>query len=125
MKSTIKLMLVGGLLSLSSLSFASEGESKHFKGEKVENLAQAVKVFSEQNKKFAAMIADNNVDLQEMGQIHQMTYSMENALRKIKAEVEAMEHLLEEVHEGSEKAGNQAIIKDGRKYLEKAQTLVP
>lgn len=71
------------------------------------------------------MISDNNVDLKEMGQIHQMTYSMENALRKIKAEVAEMEVLLEEVHEGSEHAGNKAVIIEGKKYLEKAQKLVP
>lgn len=125
MKNTFKLIMVGGLLTLSGLGFASEDEYKHFKGEKTENLAQAVKVFSEQNKKFAAMIQDGTVDLKEMGQIHQMTYSMENALKKIKDEVDNMEELLENVHKASEHGGTKTVIKDGGKYLEKAQTLVP
>ena len=123
MKNMLKLILISGLLSVHSLSLASE--SKHFKGEQVETLEQAVKSFSANNKKFAAMIQDGEIDLKEMGEIHQLTYSMENALKKIKSELEKTEELLEEVHEASEHGQTKTVLKDGRKYLEKAQTLVP
>ena len=118
-----KLFFIIGLLTISSLVQASE--YSHFKGENVDNLDQAVKVFSTQNKKFSEIIKNGNVSLEEMGQIHQITYSMENALRKIKLEVTEMEYLLENVHKASEYGGNQKVIEDGQKYLEKAQTLVP
>ena len=111
------------LLAWSSTTLASE--SSHFKAEKVETLSQAVKVFSEYNQKFAAIVAKDRIELKEMGEVHQMTYSMENALRKIKREVAEMEYLLEEVHEASEHGQPQTVIKDGRQYLKKAQTLIP
>ncbi|WEJ62437.1 DUF6746 family protein [Thiomicrorhabdus lithotrophica] len=123
MRKLFKLTIVGALLSMNTFVFASE--SSHFKGGKVENLSEAVQAFSEQNKKFAAIIEKGSIELKEMGDIHQMTYSMENALRKIKAEVAEMEVLLEEVHEASEHGEKQKVLKEGQKYLEKAQTLVP
>ena len=119
----LKGVLAVSLMTISSLGMASD--DRHFHGERVDSLSQAVKVFSEQNKKFAAMLEKGSISLKEMGDIHQMTYSMENALRKIKREVDEMEYLLEEVHEASEHGGNQKVLEDGRKYLEKAQTLVP
>jgi len=123
MKLLVNSIVLGSALSISSLGFASE--SKHFKGEQVETLEQAVKSFSANNKKFAAMIQDGEIDLKEMGEIHQLTYSMENALKKIKSELEMAEELLEEVHEASEHGQTETVLKDGQKYLEKAQTLVP
>ena len=118
-----KLFFIVGLFAVSGLAQASE--YSHFKGENVDNLNQAVEVFSNQNKKFSEIINNGDVSLQEMGEVHQMTYSMENALRKIKLEVIEMEYLLENVHKASEYGGNQTVIKDGQKYLEKAQTLIP
>jgi len=118
-----KLVLFGSLLSMSSVALASS--SSHFKGEEINDLPKAVQIFSEQNKKFSAIIEKGSIELKEMGVIHQMTYSMENALKKIKKEVAEMEELLEEVHEASEHGENQKVIDDGKKYLEKAQTLIP
>lgn len=123
MLNTAKTMLMSGLLVVSGVTVASE--DRHFKGEKVETLEQAVEQFSIHNKKFASMLADGTIDMKEMGEIHMLTYSMENAMKKIKQEVHAMEELLEEVHEASEHGETKKVMDNGKRYLEKAQTLVP
>ncbi len=122
-KNILTATLITGAVTLSSTVMASD--DRHFKGEKVETLAEAVKQFSAQNQKFAQMIQDGTIDLKEMGEIHMMTYTMENAMKKIKKEVDEMEELLEEVHEASEHGETEKVLKNGQHYLEKAQTLVP
>ena len=118
-----KSLLMASLLALSSVTFASE--ARHFKGEKAETLSQAVQQFSEQNKKLAAILQKGAIEPKEMADIHIMTYTLENALAKLKSELDTIEELLEDVHKASEYGETQKVLKQGQKYLEKAQTLVP
>ncbi|MEA1988017.1 MAG: DUF6746 family protein [Pseudomonadota bacterium] len=118
-----KSLLMASLLALSSATFASE--ARHFKGEKAESLSQAVQQFSEENKKLQAILQKGTVEPKEMADIHIMTYTLENALAKLKSELDTIEELLEDVHKASEHGDTQKVLKQGQKYLEKAQTLVP
>lgn len=118
-----KSFVMASLLALSSATFASE--VGHFKGEKSENLSQAVQQFSAQNKKLKAILQKGAVEPKEMADIHIMTYTLENALAKMKSELKTLEELLEDVHKASEHGDTQKVIKQGQKYLEKAQTLIP
>ena len=118
-----KSLLMASLLALSSVTFASE--ARHFKGEKAETLSQAVQQFSEQNKKLQAILQKGAIEPKEMADIHIMTYTLENALAKLKSELDTIEELLEDVHKASEHGDTQKVLKQGQKYLEKAQTLVP
>lgn len=118
-----KSLLMASLLALSSATLASE--ARHFKGEKAETLSQAVQQFSEQNKKLQAILQKGAIEPKEMADIHIMTYTLENALAKLKSELDTIEELLEDVHKASEHGDTQKVLKQGQKYLEKAQTLVP
>lgn len=118
-----KSFVMASLLALSSATFASE--VGHFKGKKAENLSQAVQQFSAQNKKLQAILQKGAVEPKEMADIHIMTYTLENALAKMKSELDTLEELLEDVHKASEHGDTQKVIKQGQKYLEKAQTLIP
>ena len=116
-------LLLSGLLVVSGVTFASE--ARHFKGETAETLTEAVQQFSEYNKKLHEILKTGSVEPKEMGDIHIMTYTLENALAKIEKELETIEELLEDVHKASEHGDTQKVLKQGQKYLEKAQTLVP
>ena len=118
-----KSLLMASLLVLSSATFASE--ARHFKGENAETLSQAVQQFSEQNKKLKTILQKGTVEPKEMADIHIMTYTLENAVAKMKSELDTIEELLEDVHKASEHGDTQKVLKQGQKYLEKAQTLVP
>nr|WP_205738404.1 DUF6746 family protein [Halomonas endophytica] len=61
----------------------------------------------------------------DLGTIHELTYTLENALETITEEVEAMAFTLEEVHQGSETGDIERVKSNGEAYLEAAQTLVP
>lgn len=96
----------------------------HFKGKPSETLEQAVGNFSEYNQKLADMLQQQNLSAEDIYKIHNLTYTLENALEKIEDEVEALEEVLEEVHKASERADGDTVSTRGKVYLEKAQTLI-
>src|SRR5690606_14131897 len=87
------------LAPLASPAWASgAGErSAHFEGKPSATLAQAVANFSEYNLKLNAIL-DGKVTDADMAEVHQLTYTLENALKKINEEMSALAGTLEEVH---------------------------
>lgn len=59
-----------------------------------------------------------------MMQVHQLTYTLENALGKIHEEVTQLVDTLEEVHLASEATDPQDMKKKAQTYLKTATTLV-
>jgi len=105
--------------------FASDDDRpSHFEGEPSKTLAQAVRNFSEYNQKLAGMLDKNELNAEELHQIHNLTYTLENALEKIEDEIEVLEEVLEEVHKASERADADTVNTRGKVYLDKAQTLI-
>lgn len=125
-------MKFSALLLTASLAFATPGavfasdddRPDHFEGEPSETLEQAVRNFSEYNQKLAGMLQQQNLSAEDIYKIHNLTYTLENALHKIEDEVEALEEVLEEVHKASERADADTVSTRGKVYLEKAQTLI-
>lgn len=70
------------------------------------------------------LISIDELSNEQMGELHMLTYTLENALQKIDAEVEAMAVTLEEVHLGSESLDQQRVAENGAEYLAAARTLV-
>lgn len=116
-------MLVALSLAASSLVFADE-RPDHYEGKPSETLEQALANFSEYNKKFAAILAKKELVPADMHQVHELTYTMENALEKIRDELEELADTLEEVHVASESANSAAVKKYGEAYLETARKIV-
>ncbi|MCE8021689.1 hypothetical protein HOP51_16455 [Halomonas sp. MCCC 1A11036] len=128
MKALLPLLLLTSLLIAPGYSQAQTqaGSSPaHFKGEPAETLSQAVANFSEYNQRLAELLVQDELSLTDLGTVHELTYTLENALEKIQEEVEAMTHILEEVHQGSETGDFEHVQSNGAAYLEAAQTLVP
>lgn len=113
-------VMAGALLAMSQ----AQATTKHFKGEPAETLEQAVTNLATYNAKLAAIVNKDKIEPAEMGEIHQLTYTLENALRKLKAEVLVTEELLEDVHKASETADYEKAQTQGRAYLEKMNTLI-
>ncbi|MDR5899918.1 hypothetical protein QC823_13060 [Halomonas vilamensis] len=80
--------------------------------------------FSEGNAQLAEILSSDTLSNEQMGEIHMLTYTIENALQKIDAEVDAMAVALEEVHLGSETLDQERVSTHGADYLDTAQTLV-
>ncbi|WP_346796621.1 DUF6746 family protein [Halomonas sp. Bachu 37] len=125
MKRIVFLMLAGLMSSTATLAQEDDhARDDHFKGKPSETLEEAVENFSEGNQQLAELLAADELSNEQMGELHMLTYTLENALRKIDEEVDAMAVSLEEVHLGSETLDQERVATNGSDYLEAARTLV-
>jgi hypothetical protein len=117
-------LLVGTLLALSLPSIAQADERPdHFKGEASPTLDAAMTNLGEYNSQLAAILAKDTLGPEDTARIHELTYTLENALAKIKSEVEDLEETLEDVHVASERYEVEVVKTQGRKYLDGAENL--
>ncbi|GGE64055.1 hypothetical protein GCM10011533_15620 [Streptosporangium jomthongense] len=102
-------------------AFASEGD--HFKGKPANTLEQAVANFSEYNNRLEDMLA-GELGLEAMNEVHQLTYTLENALKKLDDEIDELEDTLEKVHKASEHADPDTVRSAGKQYLSDSRKIV-
>ncbi|MCX7557486.1 hypothetical protein OS187_11790 [Xanthomonadaceae bacterium JHOS43] len=122
LRRTLSLVLVAGFFA--QPASAESERPDHYKGQRSETLEQAVKNFSEYNAKLEAVLAEEPLDLAKLNTIHQLTYTLENALEKIKSELDELSDTLEAVHKASEYGDADAVKAEGEKYLRVSRTLV-
>jgi len=120
-------------LSLAGIVFAlgvsgiacADARPDHFKGEPAETFQEAVANFSAYNEKLAAILAKNTLEPADIVQIHELTYTLENALEKINEEFEDLADTLEEVHVASERLDAAQVRTQGEIYLDTARQVFP
>ncbi|CUA82502.1 DUF6746 family protein [Pseudidiomarina woesei] len=122
-----KLSVISAALALvlvAAPSYASDDKRPdHFKGKKSETLQQALDNMREYNKKLEELM-HGELTPQKMAEIHQLTYTLEEALQKLDDEVDDLQEVLEEVHLGSEHMDFGKVKSNGRKYLENSGKIV-
>lgn len=96
----------------------------HYEGLPAETLEDAVKNFSEYNRKLAAVLDKGELTAEDLDTIHQLTYTLENALEKINEEFSALADTLEEVHVASETTDYETVKTKGQKYLSVSRQLI-
>lgn len=116
------LPLAGLLLALATPALADE-RPDHFKGEPAETLEQALSNLSEYNAKLSELLAKDDLTPVDMHEVHQLTYTLENALQRLDREVDSLAETLEEVHLASESADSGTVREQGKAYLQKAGKL--
>ncbi len=106
---------------------AASGDNRisHYKGEPSPTLEVAVKNLTEFNQKLEAILASDDMDIRKLAEIHQLTYTLENALERLDEELEAIAETLEEVHVGSETGKFDQVRSAGKEYLEHVRKLLP
>ncbi len=113
-------LALGTCLAASTL--ASE-RLAHFKGVPSTSLEQAVTHLADYNQRLADTLAQE-LTSERMAEVHMLSYTLENALKKIDEELELIAATLEEVHIASETADPQTVKTQGARYLDAARTLV-
>lgn len=103
----------------------AEERYDHFKGLPAESLETAVQNFSEYNSRLATIVAKDALTASDLATIHELTYTVENALEKINHELVGLAEQLEEVHLASEAADAASTVEKGRAYLDTARTVIP
>ena len=124
MQNSFRLFVAVVALGLSAVSWADSDRPAHAKGEPSETLQQAVSNLSEYNTRLEALLAKDDLSVTDMHEVHMLTYTLENALQKIQADLEGTAEVLEEVHIASETNKPEVVKEKGQVYLQTTRTLV-
>ncbi|SEM90061.1 DUF6746 family protein [Nitrosomonas marina] len=120
-KITMLIIIVFILAASAAVADDSQG---HFKGKSSETLEQALVNFSEYNQKLSEVLKQETLSAPDMQQIHELTYTLENALERINTSMLELAETLEAVHVGSETGDTEATRSEGLRYLETARQIV-
>lgn len=124
MQNSFRLFAAVVALSVSALSWADSDRPAHAKGEPADTLQQAVSNLSEYNSKLETLLVRDELSATDMHEVHMLTYTLENALQKIQADLEETAEVLEEVHIASESNKPDVVKEKGQVYLQSTRTLV-
>lgn len=127
MSSVTKILPATALVTLLAIGGPAHADDRpgHFKGLPANTLEEAVRNFSEYNHKLEAVLDQDTLTSREIFAIHELTYTLENALERINTELEALAETLEEVHVASETADTESVRSKGREYLSVSRKLIP
>lgn len=115
------------LTSAAGLGVAQADEDQryeHFKGQPAKNLEQALFNLANFNAKLEDIMTKDELTPNDMATIHQLSYTLENALQRLDEEVDTMQEVLEEVHLASESMDYETVQKQGKVYLESTAKIV-
>lgn len=121
----MKTVIIAGLLTvmtLGSTTVTASDRPNHFQGKEVTTQAQALAVFKEANIKLAEIIK-GELNPTTMTTVHELTYTLENALALIPAADDEIKEILEEVHLGSESMDAERVRDNGEYYLQLAKKI--
>ncbi|TDY02623.1 DUF6746 family protein [Thiohalophilus thiocyanatoxydans] len=110
-------------LVMPTFSAQADDEPEHFEGEPSRTLEEALNNLSVYNKKLEKLL-DSGMTPEKMGEVHQLTYTLENALKRIEDEVDDLAETLEEVHLASERAEDDTVMEKGKIYLDGSGKLI-
>jgi hypothetical protein len=119
------ILFVVSLLALGlSAMVQAEERPRHFKSKPSETLEQAVANFSEYNGKLADLLTKEALSPHDLHQVHELTYTLENALEIINAEFTKLAKTLEAIHIASESGDAKTTKEEGARYLDTAHQVV-
>lgn len=95
----------------------------HYEGEPSPSLEVALDNLATYNARLAAIVEGGEPTALELNDIHQLTYTIENALARIAKDVATAATTLEEVHLASEKAEAGVSVEQARHYLDQIRPL--
>lgn len=102
----------------------ADQDTNHFKGKPAETLDAAIANFSDYNRQLATLLAQDSLTAEDMVKVHQLTYTLEKALKKLRDELADLAETLEAVHVSSEHLDDTTLKAQGQKYLDKARQII-
>ena len=117
---------LGVLLAAPTLlgaGLAQADEVEHFEGEPSRTVAEAWENLQTGNAELRALINGHTSPV-EMAEVHEISYTLENALARLAEAHETSAVNLEEVHVASERNDTETVRANGEAYLEAISGLV-
>lgn len=119
----ITALLWGVNISAYAAPVSSDDRISHFQALPSESLEQAVANLASHNQELKALVEKPELTNEDMVKIHELTYTLENALERLREDLESTADVLEEVHLGSETMDRNRVRDNAERYLEVMQTL--
>lgn len=113
--------LIAGMFSLilfAGAPLAQAERAAHFEGEAAPTLDAALANLTEHNAHLAELITQETLDPHALHAVHQLTYTLENAVETLRNELEAAAEALEAVHIASETSDPDTVRSAGQQYLD-------
>ncbi len=108
---------------LLSSTAVSAAEVEHYSGKEAKTLEEAVANLDAYNDRLAKLLQQENLSGEELAQVHKLSYTLENALKRIRTELGTMAGDLETMHLASERGESDTTRERGRAFLEQVRTL--
>lgn len=115
-------LMILPFLAVMSWSAQADDKVEHYQGKPADTLEQAVANFAEGNRELRQLL-EGEVSNADLARVHELSYTLENALGKMNKEMKVLAMLLEQVHLASETAKAETVQGSGRAYFEIADTL--
>ncbi|MBF7073597.1 hypothetical protein ISG33_09345 [Glaciecola sp. MH2013] len=113
MKKILTTLLILGATSL----VQADEKYSHFPAIESTNIQAALCNIKSYNQKLLAITSKAELTPEDMVKVHELTYTLENAVNFIKASLEQVSVDLEDVHKASERLDQKVIKESGEKYL--------
>ncbi len=112
-----KILLMTGVMALSLVSYTAmakdnvqdETSIQHYEGVKIANSAEAIDILKSNNAKIAAILKADTASDSDLESIHEISYSLENAIDKMIADkaaeqskLDAVDEAVQAIHHASE-----------------------
>jgi len=111
-------------LAAGTPSLASD-RVEHYDAKSAATLEAAVANFTEYNDRLAAILEQDGLEGADLEAIHELTYTLENALARMREDMAGLADTLEALHLASEDHDEAVAREHGAAYLTTARTLVP
>ncbi|SIT65620.1 hypothetical protein SAMN05216526_0068 [Ectothiorhodosinus mongolicus] len=122
-KMFLALLLLVPLMPLAGVALA-DARVDHFKGLPAPTLDAALTNLAEYNQRLGTVLAEP-MNTARSAEVHEITYTLENALQRLTLELAELADVLEEVHVGSEANDFSTIEEKGQEYLQTVRKLIP
>ena len=87
-------------------------------------MEQAFLNLRQKNQELSALLKSKKLTASELNKIHQLTYTLENALEKIAHDVKSIQVSLESLHKASETNAPEQVKAFGDSYLKQSASLL-
>ncbi|TQV81220.1 hypothetical protein FKG94_08945 [Exilibacterium tricleocarpae] len=97
---------------------------RHYKGADVGDYQQATSLLKTYNETLQAILKKETLTSTDAGNIHKLTYTLENALEKMRSDIVKTAEILEELHLSSERNDVDKMKKFGNDYLSRSNQML-
>jgi len=122
MKKTTVATIAAFVLSVSSAQ--AEEKYSHFPSLASENTSAALCNLEKYNEKLQAIVSKKALTPEDMVKVHELTYTLENAVIRLQADLATIAVDLEKVHKGSEHMDKSTIKQSGKSYLDATRKIL-